>query len=66
MKIGILMNVYASNYTSRCARLWHILTNMPLLDASYVVVNDFNHVELGDDQSQSYFGSTIGGRECFQ
>jgi len=66
MKIGILMNVYASNYTSRWARLWHILTNMPLLDVSYVVISDFNHVELGDDQSQSYFGSTMGGRECFQ
>jgi hypothetical protein len=63
MKIGILMNVYASNYTSRWARLWHTLTNMPLLDARYVVGSDFSHVELGEDQSQSYFGSTMGGRE---
>jgi len=60
------MNVYASNYTSRWARLWHTLINMPLLDANCVVGSEFKHVELGEDQSQSYFGSTMGGRECFQ
>ncbi len=51
MKIGILMNVYTSNYTSRWARLWHTLTNMPLIDDRCVVGSDFSHVELGEDQS---------------
>jgi hypothetical protein len=39
---------------------------MPLLNANCVVGSDFNHVELGENQIQSYFGSTMGARECFQ
>jgi hypothetical protein len=37
---------------------------MSLLEANYIVGGDSNNVESIEDQSQGYFGSTMGRREC--
>jgi hypothetical protein len=62
VKIGIIC-IYAQNQSSRHVSLWQPFAHVELPEAKWLVGGDFNNVELMEDRSQGYFGSTMGRRE---